>query len=132
MAASNKTSSSSNKTIKLHYGYGGKIVYGNDRIRYHGGTNKIMVVNRDISYTKLIIKLWDTCGPSMRLRFKLPGDDPDLLVLVTSDEDLKYAIEEYDQMRKVQKLKSSLMTPYQLSLKSVKEKRLKSMMVSCA
>ncbi|KAI3725514.1 hypothetical protein L1987_65304 [Smallanthus sonchifolius] len=84
------TSSSSNKKIKLHYGYGGTITpcTNGGKLRYVGGTNEILKVDRGITYMELIIKLWDTCGPSMSLRCKLPHDDLDSLVHVRSDEDL--------------------------------------------
>ncbi|KAI3790458.1 hypothetical protein L2E82_03506 [Cichorium intybus] len=99
--------SSSSKKMKLHYGYGGKFMMcGNGgKLRYVGGTNKIMTVDRGITYTELIVKLWDMCGPSMILRCKLPMDGDDLLVHVTSDEDLAYVMEEYDRTGKDLKIR---------------------------
>lgn len=91
------TSSTYNKKIKLHYGYGGTITPGmNGKLRYKGGTNGILKVDRDITYTELIVKLWDVCGPSMSLRCKLPHEDLDSLIHVESDEELAYVFEEYD------------------------------------
>ncbi|KAF5797498.1 putative PB1 domain-containing protein [Helianthus annuus] len=92
------TLSSSNKKIKFHYGFGGTITPGKNsgKLRYKGGTNGILKVDRGITYTELVVKLWDASGPSMRLRCKLPHDDLDSLVHVRSDEDLAYVLEEYD------------------------------------
>ncbi|XP_076954669.1 RAF-like serine/threonine-protein kinase 20 [Bidens hawaiensis] len=94
------SSSSNNKKIKFHYGYGGTITPGKNggELRYKGGTNGILKVDRGISYTELVVKLWDNaCGPSMSLRCTLPYEDLDSLVHVRSDEDLAYVLEEYDQ-----------------------------------
>ncbi|KAI3524228.1 hypothetical protein L1887_02880 [Cichorium endivia] len=102
--------SSSSKKMKLHYGYGGKFMMSGNggKLRYIGGTNKIMTVDRGITYTELIVKLWDMCGPSMILRCKLPMDDDDLLVHLTSDEDLAYVMEEYDRTGKDLKIRAIL------------------------
>ncbi|KAF5771065.1 putative PB1 domain-containing protein [Helianthus annuus] len=104
------TSSSSNKKIKLHYGYGGTITPGKNggKLRYEGGANGIMKVDRGITYTELVVKLWDVCGPSMRLRCKLPHNDLDSLVHVWSDEDLAYVLEEYDQCSEDLKIRAIL------------------------
>ncbi|XP_076883014.1 RAF-like serine/threonine-protein kinase PRAF [Bidens hawaiensis] len=93
------SSSSNNKKIKFHYGYGGTITPGKNsrKLRYKGGTNGILKVDRGITYTELVVKLWDVCGPSMSLRCTLPYDDLDSLVHVESDEDLAYVLEEYDR-----------------------------------
>ncbi|KAK1409364.1 hypothetical protein QVD17_35890 [Tagetes erecta] len=91
--------SSSSKKIKLHYSYGGTITPNtNDgKLRYVGGTHGIVKVDRGVTYTELIVKLWDACGPSMSLRCQMPYADLDALVHVTSDAELAYVIEEYDQ-----------------------------------
>lgn len=67
------------------------------KVKYVGGTNKIITVDRDISYTELIVKMWDICGASMNLRCMLPMEDFYLLVHVTSNEDLHYIIQQYDR-----------------------------------
>ncbi|KAI3519756.1 hypothetical protein L2E82_32038 [Cichorium intybus] len=102
--------SSSNKKIKFHYSYGGKIMWCEKDVKLHyvGGTNKIMAVDRGISYTELIVKLWDACGPSMCLRCKLPNEDLDCLVHVSSDKDLADVIEEYDWTGKDLKIRAIL------------------------
>ncbi|XP_076883012.1 RAF-like serine/threonine-protein kinase 24 [Bidens hawaiensis] len=93
------SSSSNNKKIKFHYGYGGTITPGKNggTLRYKGGTNGILKVDRGITYTELVVKLWDACEPSMSLRCTLPYEDLDSLVHVESDEDLAYVLEEYDR-----------------------------------
>ncbi|XP_076943818.1 RAF-like serine/threonine-protein kinase PRAF [Bidens hawaiensis] len=93
------SSSSNNKKIKFHYGYGGTITPSKNsrKLRYEGGPNGILKVDRGITYTELVVRLWDACGPSMSLRCTLPYDDLDSLVHVESDEDLAYFLEEYDR-----------------------------------
>lgn len=78
------------------------------KLKYIGGTNKIMTVDKSITYTELIVKMWDICEPSMNLRCKLPMDDFYLLVKVTSDEDLNYVMEEYDRVGKDMKIRAIL------------------------
>ncbi|KAF5774157.1 putative PB1 domain-containing protein [Helianthus annuus] len=104
------TPSSSNKKIKFYYGYGGTITpsKSSGKLRYEGGTNGILKVDRGITYTELVVKLWDACGPSMLLRCKLPHDDLDSLVNVRSDEDLAYVLEEYDQCSEDLKIRAIL------------------------
>ncbi|KAJ0727565.1 putative PB1 domain-containing protein [Helianthus annuus] len=104
------TLSTSNKKIKFHYGFGGTITPGKNggKLRYKGGTNGILKVDRGITYTELVVKLWDASGPSMRLRCKLPHDDLDSLVHVRSDEDLAYVLEEYDQCNEDLKIRAIL------------------------
>ncbi|CAI9773799.1 unnamed protein product [Fraxinus pennsylvanica] len=43
-------------------------------------------------------KFEKSCGDSMKLKFKLPREDLDVLVSITCDEDLKAVIEEYDRL----------------------------------
>nr|XP_043613225.1 uncharacterized protein LOC122585180 [Erigeron canadensis] len=90
--------------------YGGKIVWGSNgnELRYVGNTNGILAVDRDITCTELIIKLWDRCRQSMRLRCSLPGDDLGLLILITSDEDLAFIIKEYNRYGKDLKIRAIL------------------------
>lgn len=44
-----------------------------------------------------MVKFGESCGSSMSLRCKLPSEDLDVLISVTSDEDLASVIEEYDR-----------------------------------
>ncbi|KAL4582520.1 hypothetical protein LXL04_007070 [Taraxacum kok-saghyz] len=101
---------SSSKKIKFHYGYGGKFrrTDNGGTLRYVGGTNKIITVDRRISYTELIVKLWDSGVPSMSLVCKLPGEESFSLVHVKSDKDLAFVIGIYEQTGKVFKIRAFL------------------------
>ncbi|CAH1426700.1 unnamed protein product [Lactuca virosa] len=102
--------SGSSKKIKFHHSYGGtfKVCPNDGKLKYIGGINKIMTVDQTITYTELIVKMWDICGPSMNLRCKLPRDDFYLLVQVTSDKDLNYVMEEYERVGKDMKIRAIL------------------------
>ncbi|CAI9285540.1 unnamed protein product [Lactuca saligna] len=102
--------SDSGKKIKFHYSYGDtfKVCPNDGNLKYIGGTNIILTVDKSITYTELIVKWWDICGPSMNLRCKLPMDDLYSLVKVTSDEDLNYVMEEYDRVGKNMKIRAIL------------------------
>lgn len=101
----------SSRRIKFHYGYGGVITHSkyDDRLTYSGGTNKILAVDYNITYTELVVKLWDVT-PSMRLWCKLPLDNK--LLLVSSDKDLAYVKKLYDQCD--EKLKIRVILDYHL------------------
>ncbi|BBG94026.1 Octicosapeptide/Phox/Bem1p family protein [Prunus dulcis] len=88
-------------TIKFLCSYGGKILprYPDGKLRYLGGETRVLAVNRNISFSELLLKLGELCGPSVTvsLRCQLPTEDLDALVSIKSDEDLANLIEEYDR-----------------------------------
>ncbi|XP_057951470.1 protein PAL OF QUIRKY [Malania oleifera] len=86
-------------TIKFLYSYGGQIRprSTDGKLRYVGGHTRVLNVGRSISFAELLVKLGELCGSSVSLRCKLPTEDLDTLVSVTSDEDLANLIEEYDR-----------------------------------
>ncbi|XP_022865175.1 uncharacterized protein LOC111385044 [Olea europaea var. sylvestris] len=87
-------------TIKFLCSYGGRIIprYPDGKLRYHGGETRVLSAKRSISYAELVVKLGEMCGTSsMSLRCQLPTEDLDVLVSITSDEDLANLIEEYDK-----------------------------------
>ncbi|CAK9137550.1 unnamed protein product [Ilex paraguariensis] len=94
-ALNNKTN-----TIKFLYSYGGKIVPRkvDGKLRYVGGFTRVVAVDRSITFTELIVKFGELCGSSTSLRCKLPSEDLDVLVSITSDEDLFNVIEVYDRV----------------------------------
>ncbi|CAA2934254.1 uncharacterized protein LOC111411035 [Olea europaea subsp. europaea] len=88
------------RTIKFLYSYGGKIVPRpiDGKLRYTGGFNRVLSVDRSIKFAELMLKLEESCGHSMKLKCKLPSEDLDVLVSITCDEDLKNVIGEYDRL----------------------------------
>ncbi|GER56779.1 octicosapeptide/Phox/Bem1p family protein [Striga asiatica] len=86
------------KTIKFLYSYGGRIVPRPDgKLRYAGGHTRVLSVDRSITFAELMVKLGESCGSSVNLTCKLPGEDLDVLVTVKSDEELRSVVEEYER-----------------------------------
>ncbi|XP_076921782.1 RAF-like serine/threonine-protein kinase PRAF [Bidens hawaiensis] len=90
----------STTTIKFLYSYNGKILprHTDATLRYIGGHTRVLSVNRSISYSELIIKFYEACGFSVTVKCKLPSEDLDVLVSVSSDEELADVIEEYERV----------------------------------
>ncbi|KAJ0090397.1 hypothetical protein Patl1_13132 [Pistacia atlantica] len=81
-----------------------------NKLRYIGGEARIVSVDRNISFSKLRLKISDIC-PNIRsftLRYQLPltgrsrkdneADDEMPLVLIASDDDVKCMVDEYDKL----------------------------------
>ncbi|KAL1565176.1 hypothetical protein AAHA92_07426 [Salvia divinorum] len=100
----------STKTLKFLYSYGGKIVpRPNDgKLRYAGGSTRVLAVDRSISYAELLVKFVESCGSSMILKCKLPTEDLDVLVSIKSDEELRIVIEEYERVSPESKIRAVL------------------------
>jgi hypothetical protein len=98
---SNSTDVNANNTqkIKFLYSYGGKILprRTNGKLRYVGGLTRVLSVDRSIMFADLMVKFLELCGSSMTLKCKLPTEDLDVLVTITSDEDLGTVINEYNR-----------------------------------
>ncbi|XP_076942097.1 RAF-like serine/threonine-protein kinase PRAF [Bidens hawaiensis] len=92
--------SPSTTTVKFLYSYNGKIFprHTDASLRYIGGHTRVLAVNRSISYAELIVKFYEACGFSVTLKCKLPSEDLDVLVSVSSVEELAAVIEEYDRV----------------------------------
>ncbi|GMJ09700.1 hypothetical protein HRI_004639200 [Hibiscus trionum] len=86
-------------TIKFLCSYRGQILprYPDGKLRYHGGETRVLAVNRSISFSELSWKMGAMCGTSVNLRCQLPTHDLDVLVSISTDEELRYIIEEYDR-----------------------------------
>jgi len=50
-----------------------------------------------LSFAELMVKLVESCGSSVTLKCPLPNGDLETLISITSDEDLKNIIEEYNR-----------------------------------
>eukprot|EP01018_Ginkgo_biloba_P025759 Gb_06129 [translate_table: standard] len=89
---------SSSGNVKFMCNFGGKILpRANDgKLRYVGGETRIITVNKDIAYGKLMQKMVDGYDQVLILKYQLPDEDLDALGFVSSDEDLDNMIEEYD------------------------------------
>ncbi|KAF3774927.1 hypothetical protein EJ110_NYTH51826 [Nymphaea thermarum] len=89
-----------NGTVKFLCSYGGRILprYPDGRLRYVGGETRVLSLDRSITFAELAVKLGEMSGePSVIIKCQLPTDDLDALVSVSSDEDVRNLIEEYDQ-----------------------------------
>lgn len=86
-------------SFKLLCSYGGMILprHSDGALRYVGGDNRVLSVDRSLQFYELQRKLRDMCGwEAVSLRCQLPTEDLDVLVSVTSDDDLGNLLEEYD------------------------------------
>ncbi|XP_024521903.1 uncharacterized protein LOC112343139 [Selaginella moellendorffii] len=91
---------SSKKRVKMMCSYGGRILPRphDNQLRYMGGETRILVVKKEIAYKDLMAKLSHLAGKSFLLKYQLPNEDLDALVSVTSDEDVKNMMDEFDKM----------------------------------
>ncbi|PON96726.1 PB1 domain containing protein [Trema orientale] len=89
----------STETLKFLCSYGGKILprHGDGQLRYVGGLNRVLAVDRSVSFAELMVKLGQFCGFSVNLKCQLPDGDLETLVSIKSDEDFANLIEEYDR-----------------------------------
>ncbi|KAL5203760.1 hypothetical protein ABZP36_008631 [Zizania latifolia] len=86
-------------SIKFLCSYGGKILprHADGALRYVGGDNRVLSVNRALPFYELQRKLRELCGwEAASLRCQLPTEELDALVSVTSDDDLANLLEEYN------------------------------------
>ncbi|KAL6662198.1 hypothetical protein ACP70R_000057 [Stipagrostis hirtigluma subsp. patula] len=85
--------------VKFLCSYGGRILprHSDGALRYVGGDNRVLSVDRSLHFYELQRKLREMCGGrEVSLRCQLPTEDLDALVAVTSDDDLANLLEEYD------------------------------------
>lgn len=110
-------STKATESIKFLCSYGGKILprHTDGQLRYVGGLTRVLAVDRSISFAELMVKLVEFCGHSAILRCQLPNGDLETLISITSDEDLKNLIEEYDRASSLtsrpQKIRAVLSPP---------------------
>ncbi|KAE8819227.1 PB1 domain containing protein [Hordeum vulgare] len=86
-------------SVKFLCSYGGMILprHPDGALRYVGGNNRVLSVDRSLQFHELQRKLTDMCGwEAMSLRCQLPTEDLDALVSVTTNDDLGHLLEEYD------------------------------------
>lgn len=86
-------------SVKFRCSYGGMILprHPDGALRYVGGNNRFLSVDRSLQFYELQRKLTDMCGwEAMSLRCQLPTEDLDALVSVTTNDDLGHLLEEYD------------------------------------
>uniref|UniRef100_A0A0D9XRK5 PB1 domain-containing protein n=1 Tax=Leersia perrieri TaxID=77586 RepID=A0A0D9XRK5_9ORYZ len=86
-------------SVKFLCSYGGRILprHADGALRYVGGDNRVVSVDRSLPFYELHRKLREMCGwEAVCLRCQLPTEDLDALVSVTGDDDLANLLEEYD------------------------------------
>ncbi|KAM3226705.1 hypothetical protein ACQJBY_058997 [Aegilops geniculata] len=86
-------------SVKFLCSYGGMILprHPDGALRYVGGNNRVLSVDRSLQFYELQRKLMDMCGwEAVSLRCQLPTEDLDALVSVTTNDDLGHLLEEYD------------------------------------
>ncbi|XP_051122411.1 uncharacterized protein LOC127245519 [Andrographis paniculata] len=117
------------RNIKFCCSYGGRIIprFPDGELRYHGGVTRVLSVNYSVSFSDLLVKMEELCGsPVSLIRCKLPTEDLDALVSITSDEDLANLIEEYDYASAAEEPPKSLKIRAFLSVTKSLSKKLSS------
>ncbi|CAL1409805.1 unnamed protein product [Linum trigynum] len=105
--------------VKFLCSYGGRILpprHGDTKLRYAGGTTRVLAVNdldsATTSFTDLMSKLADLCGEAaVELRCPLPSGDLETLVSIKSGEELAAVVEEYDRSSPGSKIRAILSPP---------------------
>ncbi|MED6215938.1 hypothetical protein PIB30_003144 [Stylosanthes scabra] len=91
-----------NTVARFMCSYGGEIrrnhSSNNPHFSYYGGNNRMLQVDRNISFHNMTTELSALCGGGAINYFKylIPGDDLDTLITVTNDRDLGYMMREFD------------------------------------
>uniref|UniRef100_A0ACD5TRU2 Uncharacterized protein n=1 Tax=Avena sativa TaxID=4498 RepID=A0ACD5TRU2_AVESA len=99
--ADDPSAAAEGNSVKFLCSYGGLILprHSDGALRYVGGNNRVLSVDRSLHFYELQRKLRDMCGwgeAEVSLRCQLPTEDLDTLVSVASKEDLGNLMEEYD------------------------------------
>ncbi|AED97708.1 putative PB1 domain-containing protein [Arabidopsis thaliana] len=100
MVAVDYTEKNSGSSLKFLCSYGGRILprSTDGKLRYVGGHTRVLSVDRSISFSELMKKLYEFCGYSVDLRCQLPNGDLETLISVKSEEELAEIVEEYDRI----------------------------------
>ncbi|KAF7830048.1 PB1 domain containing protein [Senna tora] len=88
-----------NHKVKLMCSYGGNVQFRahDNQLAYVGGDTKIITIDRNIKFSSIMAKLSSLCNADVFFKYQLPGEDLDVLISVTNDEDLEHMMVEYDQ-----------------------------------
>ncbi|KAK4782933.1 hypothetical protein SAY86_007307 [Trapa natans] len=87
--------------VRFMCSFGGKIIPRphDNQLRYVGGETRIVAIHRTTSFTTLLSKLSKLSGISnLTVKYRLPNEDLDALISVTTDEDVENMMEEYDRV----------------------------------
>nr|GEY34703.1 probable serine/threonine-protein kinase roco5 isoform X1 [Tanacetum cinerariifolium] len=89
--------------IKIFCSTGGIILPrpGDGKLRYVGGVNHIVSLQKTVTWEELVKRTSKYCSQPHTIKYKLPGEDFDALISVSSNEDLQNMIEEYDGLGNV-------------------------------
>ncbi|KAI5416027.1 uncharacterized protein LOC127073445 isoform X2 [Lathyrus oleraceus] len=92
--------SNSGRKVKFLCSFGGKILPrpSDGMLRYVGGQTRIISVKKDVSYNDLVLKMVDTYGQPVVIKYQLPEEDLDALVSVACPDDVENMMEEYGKL----------------------------------
>ncbi|XP_020089481.1 MAP kinase kinase kinase mkh1-like isoform X1 [Ananas comosus] len=82
--------------MKFLCSFGGKFLPrpGDGKLRYVGGYNHVLQLNKDISWRELLRRTRKLCNKFHAIKYQLPGENINLLISVSSDEDLHLMMDE--------------------------------------
>ncbi|KAF3323473.1 Serine/threonine-protein kinase HT1 [Carex littledalei] len=79
---------------------GPKIIGPNDgAVRYVGGETYILQLRKDISWKELVQKTMRRLNMAHTIKYHLPGEELNVLILVSCDEDVHHMMEECDVLK---------------------------------
>lgn len=91
--------------VRLMCSFGGRILPRphDHQLRYVGGDTRIVAIPRSASFSILLSKLSKIAGSSvpadqLTIKYKLPNEDLEALISLTSDEDVENMMDEYDRL----------------------------------
>ncbi|CAI8610455.1 unnamed protein product [Vicia faba] len=92
--------SNSGRKVKFLCSFSGKILPrpSDGVLRYVGGQTRIISVKKDVSYDDLVLKMVDTYGQPVVIKYQLPEEDLDALVSVACPDDVENMMEEYGKL----------------------------------
>ncbi|GAB2220030.1 hypothetical protein Droror1_Dr00007672 [Drosera rotundifolia] len=84
--------------IRILCSFGGNILpRPNDgKLRYVGGETRIISIRKHVTWEELLRKTTGICNQAHSIKYQLPGEDLDVLISVSSDEDILNMMEEYN------------------------------------
>ncbi|KAL3526953.1 hypothetical protein ACH5RR_011609 [Cinchona calisaya] len=93
--------------VRLMCSYGGKIQPRphSNKLMYVGGDTKLITVDRNIEFSDIVKRLYSMCSffktDDVCIKYRLAGEDLDVLVSLIDHEDLENMMLEYDRLYQI-------------------------------
>ncbi|KAL3840714.1 hypothetical protein ACJIZ3_025305 [Penstemon smallii] len=89
----------SGEMVKFLCSFGGKILPrpSDGALRYVGGQTRIISVRKNLTFGELVKKMTDIYAQHVVIKYQLPDEDLDALVVVSCTDDLENMMDEYEK-----------------------------------